>query len=62
MVADELAEAYDELAETKKARQDHATRAEQESAEDQDRNSAVLQSLDRLARRIEDVAARLEGA
>lgn len=62
LVADELAEAYDELAETKEARQDNVTRVEQESADDQDRNAAVLQSLDRLTRRIEDVAARLEGA
>lgn len=62
LIADELAEAYDELAETKEAHQDQATRVEQESEDDPKRNGAVQQSLDRLARRIEDVAARLEGA
>ena len=62
LIADELAEAYDELAENKELQQNHATRVEQESADDPERDAAVQQSLDRLARRIEDVAARLEGA
>lgn len=62
LIADELADAYDELADSKELQLDTATRAEREGADDPERNGAVQQSLDRLARRIEDVAARLEGA
>ena len=62
LIADELADAYDELAEAKENRQEQAGPAAQDSGEDAERNGAVQQSLERLARRIEDVAARLEGA
>lgn len=62
LIADELADAYDELAEAKEAQQESAALAEQSDANDTERNGAVQQSLERLARRIEDVAARLEGA
>lgn len=62
LIADELAEAYDELAENKEAQASQETRLAQENADDPERDAAVQQSLDRLARRIEDVAARLEGA
>lgn len=58
LIADELADAYDELAEAKEAHPG-AVRNGEESPE---RAGAVQQSLERLTRRIEDVAARLEGA
>lgn len=59
LIADELADAYDELAEAKEAHPDGAVRNGEDSPE---RAGAVQQSLERLTRRIEDVAARLEGA
>ena len=59
LIADELADAYDELAEAKEAHQDGALRDGEESPE---RAGVVQQSIERLTRRIEDVAARLEGA
>lgn len=62
LIADELADAYDELAEAKEAQQSTAARADDEAENDPERNGAVQQSLERLARRIEGVAARLEGA
>jgi cell division protein ZapA len=60
LIADELADAYDELAEAKEAQE--ATGTDQDGDEDTERNGAVQESLERLAQRIEDVAARLEGA
>lgn len=62
LIADELADAYDELAEAKESREDGADDMTQAINGDAQRNGAVQQSLERLARRIEDVAARLEGA
>lgn len=59
LIADELADAYDELAEAKEAQE---VQADQDGDEDTERNGAVQESLERLAQRIEDVAARLEGA
>jgi cell division protein ZapA len=59
LIADELADAYDELAEAKEAQE---AQADQDGDEDTERNGAVQESLERLAQRIEDVAARLEGA
>ena len=59
LIADELADAYDELAEAKEAHQDGTLH---NGADAPERAGAVQQSLERLTRRIEDVAARLEGA
>jgi cell division protein ZapA len=59
LIADELADAYDELAEAKEAHQDGVAH---NGEDDPERAGAVQQSLERLTRRIEDVAARLEGA
>lgn len=59
LIADELADAYDELAEAKEAHQDVTVG---NGEDDPERAGAVQQSLERLTRRIEDVAARLEGA
>ena len=60
LVADELADAYDELAELKESKSQAAPAADH-GPEDGSRNGAVQQSLERLAQRIENVAARLEG-
>jgi cell division protein ZapA len=60
LVADELADAYDELAEMKETQSQTASVPDQ-GGDDPLRNGAVRQSLERLAQRIEDVAARLEG-
>lgn len=62
LIADELADAYDELAEVKEAQDDGAPRSEKDGEDDPERTGAVQQSLERLTRRIENVAARLEGA
>lgn len=62
LIADELADAYDELADVKESQQEQADQVAQNGHDDPQRNGAVRQSLERLARRIEDVAARLEGA
>lgn len=60
LVADELADAYDELAEVKETQAETAPSGFTE--DDPQRTGAVQQSLERLALRIENVAARLEGA
>lgn len=59
LIADELADAYDELAEVKESQQEQSDRAAWGGDKQE---SAMQQSLERLAQRIEDVAARLEGA
>ncbi len=61
LVADELADAYDELAEVKEA-QDAPSSPSDVDDDDPQRTGAVQQSLERLTLRIENVAARLEGA
>lgn len=60
LVADELADAYDELAEVKESQDEPSPPSGFD--DDPQRTGAVQQSLERLARRIENVAARLEGA
>jgi cell division protein ZapA len=66
LIADELADAYDELADVKESQLEQADQIGQFGDESQDvdpqRDGAVRQSLERLAQRIEKVAARLEGA
>ena len=62
LVADELADAYDELAEMKEGQQELAEQSLLSEEDDAQRSGVMQQSLDRLARRIEDVAARLERA
>lgn len=62
LIADELADAYDELADAKEQQEELVTVADRGGEYDVARNGAVELSLNRLAQRIDDVAARLERA